>query len=76
MLLTTFRRNFSPRREFNPASNDDLIELKYFKDKGKWKSGCPFYLEDPFIDVPAMCASKFTDYMLAQTIKTQRVRIK
>jgi hypothetical protein len=72
MLLNTFRRTFSPRREFNPARNEDLIELKYFKDKGKWKSGCPFYLEDPFIDVPAMCASKFTDFMLERTIKTRK----
>jgi hypothetical protein len=76
MLLTTFRRTFSPRREFNPASNEDLLELKYFKDNGKWKSGCPFFLEDPFIEVPAMCASKFTDYMLTRAIKIRKVRVK
>ena len=66
MNLQTFRRSFNPRREFNPANTEDLLELKYFKEKGKWKNGCPFYVEDPFIEVPAMCYYKYTDYMLAQ----------
>jgi len=64
MNLSTFRRSFNPRREFNPADKKDLLELKHFKQKGKWKNGCPFYLEDPFVDIPAMCESKFTRYML------------
>jgi hypothetical protein len=64
MNLQTFRRSFNPRREFDPASKQDLQEFKHFKKTGKWKNGCPFYLEDPFIEIPAMCESKFTNYML------------
>ena len=64
MNLQTFRRSFNPRREFDPANKQDLLELKFFKRNGKWKNGCPFYLEDPFIEVPAMCESKFTNHML------------
>jgi hypothetical protein len=64
MILTTFRKAFAERREFNPADKKDLAELKYFKVNGKWKQGCPFYLEDPYIEVPAMCDHKFTNYML------------
>ena len=64
MNLSTFRRSFNPRREFNPADKKDLAEFKFFKQKGKWKNGCPFYLEDPFVEIPAMCESKFTNYML------------
>lgn len=64
MNLQTFRRSFNPRREFDPANKKDLLELKFFKKNGKWKNGCPFYLEDPFIEVPAMCESKFTNHML------------
>lgn len=64
MTLTTFRRSFNPRREFDPSSNEDLMELKHFRTTGKWKNGCPFYIEDPFIEVPAMCYHKFTNYML------------
>jgi hypothetical protein len=65
-MLSTFRRSFNPRREFDPSSKKDLNELKFFKEKGKWKQGCPFYLEDPFIEVPAMCYHKYTEYMLAK----------
>ena len=64
MHVKTFRRTFSPRREFNPANVKDLHELKFFKENNKWKEGCPFYLEDPFVDIPSMCESKFTAYML------------
>ena len=64
MNLSTFRRSVKLRREFNPTSKEDLRELKFFKQKGKWKNGCPFYLEDPFVDIPAMCESKFTNFML------------
>ena len=64
MNLSTFRRSFNPRREFNPSNDEDLKELKFFKKNGKWKNGCPFYLEDPFVEIPAMCENKFTNYML------------
>lgn len=66
MVLATFLRTLHQRRDFDPANKKDLAELKYFKDTGKWKNGCPFYIEDPFIEVPAMCDSKFTNYMLAK----------
>lgn len=72
MLLTTFRRNFVQRRDFDPANLDDLKELKYFKDNGKWKGACPFYLEDPYVEVPAMCEGKFTNYMLAKLLKGKK----
>jgi hypothetical protein len=64
MNLSTFRRSFNPRREFDPANKKDLQEFKFFKKYGKWKDGCPFYLEDPFVEIPAMCENKFTNYML------------
>jgi hypothetical protein len=54
------------RREFNPSSKEDLLELRYFKKNGKWENGCPFYLQDPFIEVPAMCDSIYTTYMLSK----------
>ena len=66
MLLTTFLRTAHQRREFDPASKKDLMELKFFKENGKWKNGCPFYLEDPFVEIPAMCESRYTKYMLSK----------
>jgi len=65
MILNTFRRSFDERREFDPADKKDLQELKFFKEKCKWKNGCPFYLEDPYIEIPAMCDNKYTNYMLS-----------
>jgi hypothetical protein len=62
--LSTFRRSFNLRREFNPSLKEDLMELKFYKQNGKWKNGCPFFLEDPFVEIPAMCENKFTNYML------------
>ncbi len=64
MNLSTFRRSFNPRREFDPSNKKDLEEFKFFKKNGKWKNGCPFFLEDPFVEIPAMCESKFTNHML------------
>ncbi len=64
MYLSTIARATQQRRIFDPTSKEDLIELKFFKQNGKWQNGCPFYLEDPFIEVPAMCDRVYTNYML------------
>jgi hypothetical protein len=63
-VLNTFANKFNPRRNFDPAKIEDLRELKYFKEHMAWKTACPFHLEDPFLEIPAMCMSKYTDYML------------
>lgn len=52
------------RRRFDPSRKEDLNELKYFISHSKWKSGCPFYLEDPWSDIPIMCKEKYTQHML------------
>jgi hypothetical protein len=53
------------RRKFNPADKKDLLELKYFKENNKWKNRCPFILEHPYIEIPAMCDHKYTSYVLS-----------
>ena len=65
-ILNTFTRKFNPRRNFDPSKIQDLRELKYFKENMAWKTACPFYLMDPFLEIPAMCMSKYTDYMLTK----------
>lgn len=64
MNLQTFHRSYGQRRTFNPAKKEDLLELKHFTETGKWKDGCPFYVEDPFIEIPAMCYFKCTQHLL------------
>ena len=66
MNLKTFRKAFSPRRDFNPSSIKDLQELKFFKENNKWKTGCPFHIDDPYLEIPSMCDNKFTNYMLSK----------
>lgn len=56
------------RRGFNPNSIEDIKELKYFLDNGKWKTVCPFYIEDPWENIPEMCKDKFTRYMIQTVI--------
>ena len=58
--------NIVERRNFNPASEEDLKELGFFVMNRKWKSGCPFYLEFPYSDIPAMCMAKYTEHSLGQ----------
>lgn len=53
------------RRSFDPANKQDLDELGYFIKNKKWKNGCPFHLEFPYSDVPAMCMAKYTEHSLA-----------
>lgn len=66
-MLSTFRKSVTPQRDFDPSRVEDLLELKYFKDNGKWEKSCPFYLDETFIEVPAMCYTRYTHYMLEQT---------
>lgn len=52
------------RRLFNPANKQDVEELKFFIQNNRWKNICPFYLEDPWNNIPVMCTMKFTKHAL------------
>jgi len=65
-VLDTYTRTYNPRRTFNPASMQDLRELKHFVEHHSWKEACPFELEEPFLEIPAMCMSRYTEYMLTK----------
>lgn len=58
--------NFHTRRRFDPNKTEDLRELKYFVERNSWISICPFFLEDPWEDVPTMCKDKFVTYALSK----------
>ena len=58
-------KEYSRRGEkFDPANEQHLKQLGYFIKNRKWQSGCPFYLEAPYLDIPAMCSAKYLEYML------------
>ena len=57
---------FHSRRVFDPSAKEDVLELKYFLQNNKWRSICPFYIEYPWEDIPAMCKDKYSQHMLSQ----------
>lgn len=58
--------NFNPRRLFDPTKKADLLELKFYLVNNKWRNGCPFYVEYPWEDIPAMCKDKYAVHMLSK----------
>lgn len=52
------------RREFNPSNEKDVQELRYFMKNNKWKKACPFEVQFPYADVPAMCKDKYIKFVL------------
>jgi hypothetical protein len=45
------------------VSKDDVEEYKFFVKNGKWKTGCPFILEQPYLSVPHMINDKIIRHM-------------
>jgi hypothetical protein len=60
------------RRKFNPSDSNDLKELTYFKQNGRWKSSCPFFLEWPYQDIVSMCQERYTNFMLLKPTKSRK----
>jgi hypothetical protein len=54
------------RRLFDPAKDEDLAELKHFIDTNQWINNCPFYLEEYWDNIPAMCMHKYAHHMLSK----------
>lgn len=55
---------FNTRRLFSPTSPGDVNELRFYMENGRWRDNCPFYLEYPWEDIPAMCKDKYISYNL------------
>jgi hypothetical protein len=66
MRSSMLNRLATPRRNFDPTNRLDLLELKYFIQKGVWKDKCPFYEEFPWEDIPAMCKHKYAEHMISK----------
>lgn len=64
--LSTLDAVVRERRKFDARNKADVEAFAKFRKHNKWENGCPFFLEWPFLDISAMCLSKFTDLMLAQ----------
>jgi hypothetical protein len=56
--------NVYQRRVFEPSSKEDLKIARKFFHNNKWETGCPFFLEWPYLDIPSMLKDKITSYTL------------
>ena len=46
------------KRRFDVTSPADLEEYAFFRENSKWRTGCPFHLEWPFLNVAEMIKDK------------------
>lgn len=53
-----------PRVLFNPASHEHRLDYAAYLKYNGWKDGCPFLLEDPYDNIPAMINAKITESAL------------
>lgn len=58
------------RRLFDPSKEQDLQELKHYVETNQWINGCPFYLEENWDNIPAMCMQKYARHMLSTYMKS------
>ena len=47
------------KHRFNPKNKNDIALLKQFITEYKWGGPCPFLLEEPYLDIPAMMKDKY-----------------
>ena len=57
-----------PRQIFDPNNKEHLAEVKYFFDNNKWRNGCPFSIEHPYVEIPAMISNKIAKNFLEQVL--------
>lgn len=52
--MNLIERSKHNRRTFNPQDKNDMEEYAYFLKNQKWRNGCPFLLDWPYLTVPDM----------------------
>jgi len=56
---------FTNKHHFSPYDKGDISLARKFLSNNRWgKSGCPFYLEWPYLDIPSMLKDKITKHCL------------
>lgn len=62
-LLDNTNKTRFVKRLFNPANRKDLAVYKQYITTGNWgPNGCPFILEFPYAELPAMVSNKIAAY--------------
>ncbi len=61
-------RFIKPRELFDPTNKKHIKEYALFLKTQRWKNNCPFYLEDPYTDIPAMINAKLAMHFLRKHV--------
>lgn len=64
------KANIRQTVKFDPKNPEHLREFGYFQKNRRWKTSCPFHLEDEYISVPHMIA----DILSSEYIKEHGVK--
>jgi hypothetical protein len=60
------------KREFNPAIKTDLVEYQFFLENARWRDGCPFLIEWPYLDVIKTIENKIISCHIDTLVKTAK----
>lgn len=61
------------KREFSPTSRTDLVEYQFFLENARWRDGCPFVNEWPYLDVIKTIENKIISHHIDTLVKTAKV---
>ncbi len=62
---TILDRRLKKRVPFDPMNKEHLAEFKFFRENARWKTTCPFLLEEPYLSIPSMCEDRCLNLILA-----------
>lgn len=62
--MNLIERHKHNRKIFNPSDKKDIDEYKHFVMFNKWKNGCPFFLDWPYLSIPDMIKDRITKHAL------------
>ena len=57
------------KQKFDPKDKIHLTEFSFFLKNKKWKTGCRFELEWPYVDIPSMIKHKIVQQHIDGLIK-------
>jgi hypothetical protein len=69
--MTRYQISVLDRRRvlFDPADAAHMMEFAAFVKYKTWRSGCPFYLEEPYTDIPTMLYTKVAEYSVRKLLE-------
>ncbi len=66
--ISTFQKM---KIEFNPGNPEHLQDYYEFRKNRRWRNGCSYILEFPYLDMPSMINSKIVDHFLKEFANEQ-----